>query len=142
MKKVLPPGEILDALVAEQIMEFRWCDSYHGWVGGCGGQGKSWHPSRSTSDAMAVAKVLIDKHKEFPPSSFDGSVFKVDYSNSGWNVGFWIRARNYDNKTEEYEFSGWNGKAKADTLPHAICLAALKAVGIPLDTKVKRFNET
>lgn len=98
----MKPGRELDALVAEKVM---------GWTEVCGYEGEYkgyWKilPKYSTDIAAAWAVV------ELP--LFDG-----------WAIG-----RNASGKWEV--FNPWENNfvvSVADTAPHAICLAALKAVG-------------
>lgn len=57
----------------------------------------------------------------------NGSVFKVDYSSSGWAVGFWFRPVDWNSKKQEYRLKGRCGKAKDKNLETAILLAIKKA---------------
>lgn len=119
-------GRELDALVAEKVMG--WKPNYPGgWL----------HPPRDTSDRkryldndgctvipsystdIAAALEVLNKLREMPTSSAKDmsagiSVEAVD--SGGWWVGW---------RWHEWTDDG----ARGETIPEAICLAALKAVG-------------
>ena len=55
----------------------------------------------------------------------EGSVVKIDYSGSGWTVGFWFRPTGWDGK--EYALPGRCGRAKDRDLKIAVEKAIEKA---------------
>lgn len=123
----------LDALVAEQVMGWTpteyWCDNQpvRGLVPPDGGlRDVNRYPAYSSD--LAAAWEVVEKmvEREWHPritGRFSGPT-------DPWHVGF--TARNC---------SGWNGRpdhtaSHPDSLPTAICLAALKALHIPLPETV------
>lgn len=126
----LKPGPELDALVAEKVMGWKRIKKLHGkpladgWVGFHDGEWIRW-----TSNPESA-------YEDYTPSIFSPSTSIAD----AWQVvekmrGFW--------KVEAYPFcrQPWTatytppngpavpgGTATAGTAPHAICLAALRAV--------------
>lgn len=113
----LPPGRELDALIAEKVMgwkfEQRHPEADNGifpWTRVDGIRAVAPpHYSKSIADAWAV----VEKWRELG--------FDVDITaHHGWQYGCRIAPKGTFNTSTHFE--------SADTAPHAICLAALKAV--------------
>lgn len=129
-------GRKLDALIAERVMGWRLEDYGEGSIyfyaprGTCGAScDHHLHllPEFSTDIADAwsvVEKMKADKgfisitfyedypNKRTPSQGMDGPPYKAHWSVSGLGIGY------------------QEGKIAADTAPHAICLAALKALSL------------
>lgn len=120
-------GRELDALVAEKVMGC--IISFKGWrYGRCGcddtkGPSHMWTPDHETyewpapySTDIAAAWEVVEKMGNW--HGFDFAIWKKEVGE--WRAG-WFE-------------DGWEGlegraDATAESAPHAICLAALKAVG-------------
>lgn len=131
-------GRELDRLVAEKVMNLIACDKwerhYGGWGMAISGAGDVWvsgckHPSGSCypvdapapySTDITAAWQLIEKHPHYVSLTHSN-----DHGYTGrWNDHMTWRCRFY--APEKFE-------AEADTAPLAICLAALKAIGVEVD---------
>jgi hypothetical protein len=127
----MKPGRELDALVAEKVMGWepwpsqigsdRWKgpdgEPRYTWIEARAFAGlMEWRPSTSISNAWEVVEKLLTQlgQQDFHIEHLEGM---------GWSVATC------------HEDTGWKGWITADTAPHAICLAALKAVGVNPDTK-------
>lgn len=126
-------GRELDALVAEKVMGWslnahgEWLNSdqsFTGWhtneskYDPCHNCGRSnlWHPSTSIEAAWEVVEKMGGV---FRMSTTLGGQYRVTFSDV-----------TVDSYSEEYDVGRkYDKEALADTAPHAICLAALKAVG-------------
>jgi hypothetical protein len=138
MENVLKPGRDLDALVAEKVMGWKIYEPYtraersvsyphvtdHAgeqgydfllWVDE-NKNGKRWRPSTSISDAWKVVECIRKKIPEVGSVSLFGS-------GKDWHVEI-------DSNDGRFLQNGPTIEvyAQAETAPHAICLAALKAV--------------
>jgi hypothetical protein len=99
-------GRELDALVAEKVM---------GLPPVYGPTGIKWDgPIPAYSTDIAAAWEVVERIKGSQPES----TFSIEWIGTQWRVDFVYQ--NYD---------WYNEGDQADTAPHAICLAALKAVG-------------
>lgn len=110
----------LDALVAEKVMGWR-IERY------------MTNPPKPTGMGMPPDSTTI---AEIPAYSTDIA--------AAWEVVEKMRAQGFDNqfswradrpghRSRPFACFGRNGSAEADTLQKAICLAALKAVGVKMD---------
>jgi hypothetical protein len=105
------PGSELDALVAEKVFGKRVIEGIISYP----------NYSTSISDAWEVVEVL----RRRPPKEAEEMYAELSIESCEVTgvVSWWVGWRWHewtDNKTE----------AVSDTAPHAICLAALKAVGV------------
>lgn len=104
----MTPGRDLDALVAEKVMGYRRkrddCNTY--WVDS---EGEEPSHSHEYSTDMAAAWSLVDKI----------SNIRIETNGLKWFV--------FSRGSHSEELL-----AVSDTAPHAICLAALKAVGVEI----------
>jgi len=101
----LPPGPELDALIATKVMGWGIIHyAGHQIIQRPGITMNEWSPSQSIADAWEVVEKL--KHADN---------FEIAFYEGEWVVG------SYVNDEPIWE-------ASAATLPHAICLAALKAI--------------
>jgi hypothetical protein len=114
------PGRELDALVAEKVMGFDL------------GHDALWQDVYSTPDALVETSQDRKHRRTLPNYSTDIAAAweVVENVTSGDNEGF---ALTKQPGTIGASFSNLSGKApyqsNGDTAPHAICLAALKALG-------------
>ena len=116
MNTTVKPGRELDALVAEKVMGLRFVwrsqlTDHYGYNAGVWTIPTKWgtmdlteEPPRYSTD-IAAAWEVVEKMRE------DGFLVALYRS-----AGAWIADTN-------------PGYGKSDTAPHAICLAALRAVG-------------
>lgn len=110
MSDELKPGRELDALIAHKVMGLEVHNGFE-----VVGEGAFRAPSRAFpvkrySTDIAAAWEVVDSLR----SRFEGFYWNLNETYDGmWTVNFWPKG------------SELNG----DTAPHAICLAALKAVG-------------
>ncbi len=123
----LKPGPELDALIAEKVMEwelkphenkdfwpFFWIMSVP--TGRIDGGIGSWSPSTDIAHAWEVVEKVREAWSNFNL-----------HSANGWGASFGdirMLEPELDDVTER-----WTPVCNAPTAPHAICLAALKAVG-------------
>ena len=125
----MTPGPELDALVAEKVM---------GIAGDCPGDQNEWHSGwqcdtcwntgmwgedfthafKPYSASIAAAWEVVEKLATLLP---DGDIHIERLDGEVWGVGTC------------HEASGWKGFISGKTAPHAICLAALKAVGVEVE---------
>ena len=135
-------GAELDALVAEKVMGWsldksgsyyvrRGTSGRKGWVGWFSNTDEDdldnplWSPSTSIADAWEVVEHL--QSKEHGGAAFELSV-ESPFGAHCWEATFWLHRDKYvaiDHDGDE--FCGPS---------YAICLAALKAVGHPMEDKV------
>ena len=119
----MEPGPELDALVAEKVMGWEQRHPKH-WAecAGTGGLGDSfeyrrsqaeWSPSTSIADAWEVVENIKHPHRRSVFVGFDCAILTEGPYQCCVNEPDGLCVA-----------SAW-----ADTAPHAICLAALKAVG-------------
>lgn len=106
------PGEELDALIAEKVMgvEKRLIDSYFapGWKA-------MLYKLPNYSTSIEASWDVVEKIK-----CRDRHMFHIDHSDGEWFCGF----EEFNTDMPDY--------SKSDTAPHAICLAALKAVDVQI----------
>lgn len=119
-------GRELDALIAEKVMgrkNIRFENTIYGQI----------HQSDVTPEfpdliAKGVKRIRIPHYSTDISAAWDvvekikfkfDNTFHLVATSNGWSV-FW---------DHEDEGPGANGYVEAETAPHAICLAALKAVG-------------
>lgn len=127
----LPPGPELDRLVAEKVMGWEpargvgshWVDSDSQetpYV--VGGRDTGFHPSTNIAHAIEVVNHFSRLKR--------GPTMYVPHSQTdeGLSTGDLFTCVIPGTRNEYGERNGDMGYAKADTLPHAICLAALTAV--------------
>ena len=108
----------IDRLVAEKVMDWvqgeyakdKWYYKKNGQIHGMAKFVKDWNPSTNIADAWQVAEKLMK----------NGLFF---------NVLKWIDG-DFVARFENHKVSV---KAEAETAPLAICLAALKSVGVEVD---------
>lgn len=115
---MLEPGRQLDALVAEKVMGRGWCQLMHenACVDGkprkcaCGATGFPFehHPPFSTD--IAAAWEVVEKLNLLGRYDLRGEA-------AAWVLG------------EDINADEWLVFAEGSSAPHAICIAALKAVG-------------
>lgn len=105
----MKPGPKLDAVIAEKVMGWKWCSSYHGWTstgktrGPCAGQGRSFHPSTSIESVWDVVSLL------------EKSGFFLELKTIVLHDG-----RRWWANFQGSESAPWTGV----TVSHAICMAA------------------
>ncbi len=117
-------GRELDALIAEKVMGWKRGDIY-------------WHPYQFAnpvdltdtpkySTSIADAWLVVEKMDQW---SFDVSRHHQE-SEKGKRRGIWYQARVMIFGKVNWERDCWKGAfdSVGETAPHAICLAALKAV--------------
>lgn len=141
----MKPGRELDALVAEKVMGWKGCDSTETWV--------RWEHGDPGDEWTNIDKEWC-RGAGHPPTPHFGTVPIPRYSvkiDDSWKVVEKLRKTHccltlkseYDFVWECYAIQDHNDSehnsevirrykiyAMADTAPHAICIAALKAVGI------------
>lgn len=78
-------------------------------------------------NAFNVAKAFISE-SVIMGYKVDGSVFKIDYSGSGWSVGFWFRPVGWDQKSDYYRLPGRCRRGKDKDLLNAVCKAIKAAM--------------
>jgi hypothetical protein len=114
------PGRELDALIAEKVMGIKMPAipingaTYQEWAA----ISKASHEAVSPpcySTEIAAAWQVVEKIKDMVKGT-DGT-FKIQWCEPVW-ICYW----------DHEDFLSNPGYAQADTAPHAICLAALKAV--------------
>lgn len=120
----MTPGRELDALIAEKVMGLKpcsdpigRCDSAHTIPIQCWGEGGGGSELKSYSADIAAAWEVVEHVRlklGFPGFSFHAA------------DGFEVEFSRLDGKFLQNEDTIFMGRA--DTAPHAICLAALKAV--------------
>lgn len=109
-------GRELDALVAEKVMGWKLSNATDGteyWDNGkfCGGiWPKEWNPSTNIADAWNVVEKMKSKDYLFSLKNIVKGTFTFSLTDWGGNCSTYA--------------------AEAETAPLAICLAALKAVGV------------
>lgn len=118
----MEPGRELDALIAEKVMGCRpeADTSGDGPVCGCIDRSHSdklgWLKEYSTD--IAAAWEVVEKLRS-PSKMF----FEIRFEDKCWSAQF------YTAKASVELVRRWYGTGLLDSAPHAICLAALKAVG-------------
>lgn len=124
-------GRELDALVAEKVMGWTYQESsFLGvskfWRIGPKGviEIEEWRPSTKIASAWAVVEKLKEfiSEKDLAPDLFHVN-FRIEYNGDNWWAGFTERE-------PEGVASFGPITGIGESAPHAICLAALKAVGI------------
>lgn len=100
----MKPGRELDALIAEKVMGLEpWPEQQEAKPCSC--------PSYSTD--IAAAWQIVKKFER------EASICSCPYG--GWQASFiWLDSNPYSNECLEWSYG--------ETAPHAICLAALKAI--------------
>jgi hypothetical protein len=117
-------GREMDAMVAKHVMGLRgaaeggWSDPRHL----SDGRVLPGLTPRPYSTSIAVAWAVVEKMGE---RGFHCRIVTPFYPGRPYHVGF-----------TPHGTTGWNGRhdheGSADTMPHAICLAALRACGVTL----------
>lgn len=124
MNKPLPPGQELDALIAEKVFGRR---AISRTVSVCSHFGK-----------LDKTVAYLENGREVPPYSTDiasawSVVEKLGLSvvkePRGWRVGDLDIGQDEDSEGNLVDYVHWNKAAFSKSAPHAICLAALKAAG-------------
>ncbi len=111
-------GRKLDSLISEKIFGEKYPynkmfkDYYRPWVEDPIAYEECPHYSTNIKSAWEVVEKLLTM---LPNQDFHVEHW-ADEENSGWQV------------SSCYELGGWKDWVRAETLPHAICLAALKAL--------------
>ncbi|MHC4715325.1 MAG: BC1872 family protein [Planctomycetota bacterium] len=111
----MEPGPELDALVKKCVMRRTTTDLERFFLNS--GLIDRWSPSTSIADAWVVVEML------------DGG---GPYKTYGWDI--YSKNRDHPWRAAVYEGVVVIADAFADTAPHAICLAALEAVGVEPST--------
>lgn len=118
----MKPGRELDALVAEKV----WpeCSVAMAAIGEndedvlsvwkLNGE-RNWLPLPHYSTSIADAWLVVEK---FPDAL---GYFAIDHTHGSGKVGIWLNPQ---------DFGEFPPDVMGETAPHAICLAALKAVGV------------
>jgi hypothetical protein len=116
----LAPGRELDALVAEKVMGWLHTESWQsdGEITGTTPDYRAWVPVPRYSTDWAAAGEVVEKVRAQMPGGWGFELEDVGVSAVALNT--WRAA-----------FMGADAKweALSDSAPHAICLAALQAVG-------------
>lgn len=135
----LPPGRELDALIAERVMGWEYAqsspDPKNFFCREFGNNAGWWHDPRYTGWACAQCS---------PPPQYSTDIAaawevveKMRGPVEGVNCGGDFDLGDASRHRGVYcRFKGGHGYAEAQTFPHAICLAALAAVGpLPVSEK-------
>jgi hypothetical protein len=102
----MTPGLELDALIAEKVMGLSVSKEIIR-----DGSGARYYPELlHYSTDIAAAWEVVEKMGTLPRKDMQRGGFQVNYDDHGWTASFW----------REYAFG--------ESAPHAICLAALKAL--------------
>lgn len=123
IRSEMKPGRELDALVAERVMGWKAGTMPRGtlaWMTDDTGEWiprESFNPSTSITSAWGVIEKLIKDHPDWYP--------EVHPSSHQHYCKIW-RNTPGSNSPESY---GWLAEEYGRSDPHAICLAAIKAVG-------------
>jgi hypothetical protein len=120
----MKPGRELDALVAEKVMGINplLFGSLVDYKMPNGSIVTLPYECKSYSTDIAAAWEVVEKLTQFK--------FKLDQDGfSSWNA-FFLEEQEQDDGPAWHEDIEYEGNA--DTAPHAICLAALKAVGVDI----------
>lgn len=112
------PSRELDALVAEKVMGWKWEDDRLTIEGHYKDENGEYHSSFFPSTDIAAAWEVVEKFDRYEIVKTElplptGEVWKPHVVLSHW-------------KKDSF------GTAFGDTVPHAICLAALKAIGVEI----------
>jgi hypothetical protein len=111
-------GRKLDSLISEKVFGERFPfnkqfkDYYRPWAE----DPIAYEPCPYYSSDIKSAWTIVEKLLSLLPNQDFHIEHWVDESFSGWQV------------SSCYELGKWKGWVRAETLPHAICLAALKAI--------------
>ena len=119
----MAPGRELDLLVAEKI--FKHPLAPHPFTGEIFikyGEGYALSQIPEYSTDIAEAWQVVEKIKEFKVYDWMQVPLTIAVYSDGCHVG-WV-----DDSMDD--FANWHHEVTADTAPHAICLAALKAYGV------------
>lgn len=119
----------IDALVAEHVMGWHLRENlgaaggklWHGHGGGFGDMPEHWQPEFSTE--IEDAWKVVEKMREHPDARYR-TLFIVAYSYNRTYATFDAEARDDD--------KAWTEANGDNAAPMAICLAALKAHGVPV----------
>jgi hypothetical protein len=112
----MKPGRELDALIAEKVMGQKLHQSaFHGFLW----FGEDGFPVKPYSTDIAASWEVVEKIKTIGPFSPDGIILRHDpYGEPEWIVGV--------HEWDEIKTIA----ASTISMSHAICLAALKAIGV------------
>jgi hypothetical protein len=126
---IMKPGKELNEIVARDVMKLVQHDEYkHLW------RDPTYFANpflqlKDYSGDMSAAMEVVEKLKFMQPNWQEYGLkpdhlqkFTIEYTGLGWRVG-WAPIKLDGNMTIE---------AEAEEAPHAICLAALKVIGIKL----------
>ena len=116
----MKPGRELDLLIAEKIMGLEIADSLVDEL-------EDYYPTYKVTDDEDWSELPVPKY-----STDIAAAWKVveKMKNNHWP--FYLA--NYDNKWS-CQFAKDSSHAISDQVPHAICLAALKAKGVEIETE-------
>lgn len=121
------PGRALDALVAERVM---------GWVGG----GKYWIDPSNPAEMYGAGFTIGNTDYDIPPfkpSTDIAAAWLVVERLSEQGRVLLVKAdgnRKYSGALRyTVTINGIDGRFDSNSAPHAICLAALKALGIEVE---------
>lgn len=124
----------LDRECAEKIMNLRikTDDGNTYWVEQDGSEPHyHCHFSTDLESATVVADEILNRAKG-AGAPLKGTYYTMVRSSSGWAVGFhigpWGLELDDPNTRGIYKHRGYSGKAKDESLPKAICMAALNAL--------------
>lgn len=116
----MTPGRELDALVSEKVMGIpvtKEGDRY--WPPARPGANFSTHEIPEYSTNLAAAWLVVEHMHSLPKPVLQLAAPQQDYSNEKWRAEF---SRKWWNEgVSPYQFA-----CEAETVPHVICLAALK----------------
>lgn len=117
---MIEPGPCLDALIAEKVMDFKYVHAFEFEHGG-----KSQHGIIMTENSTYF----------LPPYSTDiSAAWKVveKMQKNDWAIILDNMQDYLGNWQAHFEKDKFVETAESESVPHAICLAALKAVGVEI----------
>lgn len=137
----MQPGPELDALIAEKVMGWKRIDAdkrEHAYWQGEDGKVKAWISSFAPSQDIYTAWKVVERTKELGryPFVFVQDRYLGGYSKGKWlaSFGAWLGEYEDGPLGNDPEAMNYWDKPKnivaSDSVPHVICLAALKACGV------------
>lgn len=118
-------GRELDALIAEKVMGLVRCEKHPGsYCHALPDSPTKGGETRSYSTDISAAWEVVEKLSQVRPTCF---IFKISKSPGG-NHKVWVYETMFRESYDEF-LERLCVEAVEDTAPHAICLAALKAIG-------------